>query len=75
MEGIVPLDDPGRTIVTIRPPKGADFLENLVAGIQDDAEEEVVAEDEELAEGEVAEGEEAPEGEEGEDDSEQSKEE
>jgi large subunit ribosomal protein L25 len=60
------LDDLSRTIVTIRPPKGADFLENLVAGIADDTEEEVVAEGEGVAEGEeLAEGEEAAEGEEG----------
>ena len=46
LEGIIPLDDLSRTIVTIRPPKGADFLENLVAGIADETEEEVVAEGE-----------------------------
>ncbi len=74
LEGIIPLDDLSRTIVTIRPPKGADFLENLVAGIADETEEEVVAEGE-AAEGEVAEGEEAPEGEEGEDSSEEKTEE
>ncbi|MGN8224926.1 50S ribosomal protein L25 [Gracilimonas sp. BCB1] len=75
LEGIIPLDDLSRTIVTIRPPKGADFLENLVAGIADEAEEEVVAEGE-VAEGEeLAEGEEAPEGEEGEDSSEEKTEE
>jgi large subunit ribosomal protein L25 len=66
LDGIIPLDDLSRTIVTIRPPKGADFLENLVAGIADDTEEEVVAEGEGVAEGEeLAEGEEAAEGEEG----------
>lgn len=78
MEGITPLDDLSRTIVTIRPPKGADFLENLIAGVAEEAEEEeaVEAEGEELAEGEVAEGEEAEgeEGEEGEDSSEADKE-
>jgi|AntRauTorckE6833_2_1112554.scaffolds.fasta_scaffold37864_1 large subunit ribosomal protein L25 len=72
LEGIIPLDDMSRTIVTIRPPKGADFLENLVSGVTEDTEEEVVAEGEEAAEGEeLAEGEEAAEGEgeEGEDSS------
>lgn len=73
LEGITPLDDLGRTIVTIRPPKGADFLENLVSGVADEAEEEVVAEGEEAVEGEeTAEGE-APE--EGDEDSEESTEE
>lgn len=66
LEGIIPLDDMGRTIVTIRPPKGADFLENLVSGVTEEAAEEEVAEGEAVAEGEeVAEGE-AAEGEEGE---------
>jgi large subunit ribosomal protein L25 len=65
LEGIIPLDDMSRTIVTIRPPKGADFLENLVSGVTDEAAEEEVAEGEAVAEGEeVAEGE-AVEGEEG----------
>lgn len=68
LEGIIPLDDVGRTIVTIRPPKGADFLESLVSGVAEPEEAE-----EELAEGEVAEGEEgegeAAEGEEGEEES------
>ncbi|MDR9418711.1 50S ribosomal protein L25 [Gracilimonas sp.] len=65
LEGIIPLDDMSRTIVTIRPPKGADFLESLVAGVTDEAEEEVAAEGEEVAEGEeeLAEGEEPAEGE------------
>lgn len=72
LEGIIPLDDLGRTIVTIRPPKGADFLENLVSGVTEEA-EEVVAEGEELTEGEeLAEGEEP---EEGDEDSEESTEE
>lgn len=62
LEGIIPLDGMNRTIVTIRPPKGADFLDNLLAGVTE--EEEVITE---TPEGEVAEGEEgeAPEGEEG----------
>ncbi|WP_103663616.1 50S ribosomal protein L25 [Gracilimonas amylolytica] len=65
LEGIIPLDDMSRTIVTIRPPKGADFLENLVSGVTDEAAEEEVAEGEAVAEGEeVAEGE-AAEGAEG----------
>jgi large subunit ribosomal protein L25 len=75
LEGIIPLDDLSRTIVTIRPPKGADFLENLVAGITDETEEEVVAEGEAAEGEELAEGEEAPEGEEGEDSSEEKTEE
>ncbi len=62
LEDIIPLDDLSRTIVTIRPPKGADFLENLVSGITDET-TEAVAEGEEVAEGEVAEGEEGEEGE------------
>lgn len=58
LDGIIPLDAMGRTIATIRPPKGADFLENLVAGSAQDVEEEAVAEGEEVeaAEGEEAEG-------------------
>ncbi|MCP9290832.1 50S ribosomal protein L25 [Gracilimonas sediminicola] len=75
LEGIIPLDDLSRTIVTIRPPKGADFLENLVAGITEETEEEVVAEGEAAEGEELAEGEEAPEGEEGEDSSEEKTEE
>lgn len=58
LDGIIPLDDMSRTIVTIRPPKGADFLENLVSGVgADEPVEEAVAEEGEEAEGEVAEGE------------------
>lgn len=53
LEGIIPLDGLSRTIVTIRPPKGADFLESLVAGVTE--EEEEIAE---VPEGEVTEGEE-----------------
>lgn len=58
LDGIIPLDAMGRTIATIRPPKGADFLENLVAGSAQDVEEEAVAEGEEVegAEGEEVEG-------------------
>lgn len=47
LDGITPIDAEGRTIVTIRPPKGADFLDSLTAD----------AEGEEATEGEVAEGE------------------
>lgn len=65
LEGITPIDALGRTIVTIRPPKGADFLENLVAGVAGDEEEEAtegeaVTEGEETAES--TEGEEGAEG-------------
>jgi large subunit ribosomal protein L25 len=56
MEGIVPLDDPSRTIVTITPPKSEALFETAIE-----------PEEEELEEGELelAEGEEVPEGEEG----------
>lgn len=47
LDGIIPIDATGRTIVTIRPPKGADFLDSLTADV----------EGEEVAEGEEAEGE------------------
>jgi large subunit ribosomal protein L25 len=55
MEGIVPLDDSSRTIVTITPPKSEALFETAIE-----------PEEEELEEGELelAEGEEAPEGEE-----------
>lgn len=55
MEGIVPLDDPSRTIVTITPPKSEALFETAIE-----------SEEEELEEGELelAEGEEAPEDEE-----------
>ncbi len=62
MEGINPLDDERRTIVTIAPPKSEELFTSSIP-----TEEELV-EDEELLEGEeaeeLAEGEEAPEGEE-----------
>ncbi len=61
VEGITPLDEASRAIVTIRPPKGADFLESLVSGVEDEA-AEAVAEGEEAEE--PIEGEEAAEGEE-----------
>ena len=60
MEGIDPLDDPRRTIVTIAPPKSEKLFESSIV-----TEEEL---EEELAEGEeaeVAEGEEAAAAEEG----------
>lgn len=54
MEGIDPLDDPKRTIVTIAPPKSEALFTTTLA-----------PEEEEEVEGEVPEGEEAVEGEEG----------
>lgn len=64
MEGINPLDDPRRTIVTIAPPKSEALF---TTSIEPDEEELLEGEEaEELAEGEEApEGEEAAEGEEG----------
>ncbi len=59
LDGIIPIDAEGRTIVTIRPPKGADFLDSLTADVEGDDE----AEGEEGAEGETPEGEEGAEGE------------
>lgn len=48
LEGIIPLDSLSRTIVTVRPPKGADFLDNLIAGTEEVEEEitEATAEEE-----------------------------
>lgn len=65
LEGIIPLDDLGRTLVTIRPPKSEALLTSSL--ISEEAGEEELEEGEEaLEEGEVAEGEEgAEEGEEG----------
>lgn len=57
LEGIIPLDDLSRTLVTIRPPKSEALLTSSL--ITEEPSEE------ELEEGEVAEGEEAAEGEEG----------
>jgi large subunit ribosomal protein L25 len=66
MEGIDPLDDPRRTIVTIAPPKSESlFTTSLVTEEEELAEGEEPEEGEELAEGE--EGAEAEGGEEGED--------
>ena len=60
MEGIQPIDESGRTVVTIRPPKSEALLTSLLTTDEDEEEEE----DEELAEGEeAAEGEEGEEGE------------
>jgi len=52
LDGINPIDALGRTIVTIRPPKGADFLESLEA---DTADDEEATEDAEGVEGETPE--------------------
>lgn len=49
LDGIIPIDALGRTIITIRPPKGADFLDSLTA----DGEEDESAE---AADGETPEG-------------------
>lgn len=59
LEGIEAFDDPGRTVVTIRPPKSEAMLQALLETGEEEEEEEVL-----LEEGE--EGEEAAEGEEGE---------
>lgn len=55
LEGIEPLDDMSRTIVTIRPPKSEALLKSMVTTAEPEEGEEV--------EGEVAEGEEPEEGE------------
>jgi large subunit ribosomal protein L25 len=67
LEGITPLDDLSRAIVTIRPPKSEELLtSSLISEELSDEELEELAEGEELPEGEEpVEGEEAPEGEEG----------
>lgn len=65
MEGIDPLDDPKRTIVTIAPPKSEALFTTTVA----EPEEEVLEGEEEAPEGEAPEG-----GEEGSEDAEESKE-
>lgn len=67
LEGIIPLDDLSRTIVTIRPPKSEELLTSSL--ITEDVGEEELEEGEELAEGEEPEEEEG-EGEEGEDEEE-----
>lgn len=64
MEGIDPLDDPRRTIVTVEPPKSEKLFESSIP-VDEDLEEELAEAAEEIEEGE--EGEEAAaEGEEGE---------
>jgi len=68
MEGIDPLDDPRRTIVTIAPPKSESlFTTSLVTEEEELAEGEEPEEGEELAEGEEAEEAEGEGGEESED--------
>lgn len=65
LEGITPLDDLDRTIVTIRPPKSEELLTSSL--ITEEPSEEELEEGEELAEGEEPiEGEAPEEGEEGE---------
>jgi large subunit ribosomal protein L25 len=69
LEGIIPLDDLGRTLVTIRPPKSEALLTSSL--ITEEPEEELEEGEEALEEGEeLAEGEEAEEGEETEGDEE-----
>lgn len=63
LEGIIPLDDLSRTLVTIRPPKSEALLTSSL--ITEEPAEEELEEGEELPEGEeAAEGEEGEEGEE-----------
>lgn len=62
LEGIIPLDDLSRTIVTIRPPKSEELLTSSL--ITEEPSEEELEEGEEAVEGELEEGEEAAEGEE-----------
>ena len=64
LEGIIPLDDLSRTLVTIRPPKSEALLTSSLIS-EEPSEEEVEEGEEALEEGEVAEGEEPEEGEEG----------
>lgn len=65
LEGVVPLDDLGRTLVTIRPPKSEALLTSALI-TEEPSEEELEEGEEALEEGEAAEGEETEEGEEGE---------
>ena len=65
LEGIIPLDDLSRTLVTIRPPKSEELLSSSL--ITEEPSEEELEEGEEAIEGEAAEGEEL-EGEEAEED-------
>lgn len=71
LEGIIPLDDLSRTLVTIRPPKSEALLTSSLI-TEEPSEEEVEEGEEALEEGEVPEGEEAAEGEEPEEDEEES---
>lgn len=57
LDGIIPLDSLGRTIVTIRPPKGALVSEVLDDDTGEEATEEGAEGEEAAAEGEGAEGE------------------
>lgn len=65
LEGIIPLDDLGRTLVTIRPPKSEALLTSSLI-TEEPSEEELEEGEEALEEGEIPEGEEgeAEEGEE-----------
>lgn len=58
LEGIIPLDDLSRTLVTIRPPKSEALLTSSLIS-EEPSEEELEEGEEALEEGEVAEGEEA----------------
>jgi len=69
LEGIIPLDDLSRTLVTIRPPKSEALLTSSLI-TEEPTEEEAEEGEEALEEGEVAEGEEA----EGEDEGEEEEE-
>lgn len=62
LEGIIPLDDLSRTIVTIRPPKSEELLTSSL--ITEEPSEAELEEGEEPLEGELEEGEEGAEGEE-----------
>lgn len=63
LEGIIPLDDLSRTLVTVRPPKSEALLTSSL--VTEEPSDEELEEGEEV-EGELPEGEEAPEGEESE---------
>lgn len=65
LEGIIPLDDLGRTLVTIRPPKSEALLTSSLI-TEEPSEEELEEAEEALEEGEVPEEEAGEEGEEGE---------
>lgn len=63
MEGIDPMDDPRRTIVTIAPPKSEKLFESSVVSEEELEEELAEGEEAEVAEGEEAAAEEGAEGE------------